>query len=65
MPRGRHRHSPPLHRMLPPSVIAGVSLVCALGPWLFTEPMVLRGLAGGAAVTAIVGAVVLRRWDTA
>ncbi|MFE9998759.1 hypothetical protein [Streptomyces avermitilis] len=51
--------------MLPPSVIAGVSLVCALGPWLFTEPMVLRGLAGGAAVTAIVGAVVLRRWDTA
>ncbi|MFJ9963838.1 hypothetical protein [Streptomyces avermitilis] len=65
MPRGRHRHSPPLHRMLPPSVIAGVSLVCALGPWLFTEPMVLRGLAAGAAVTAVVGAVVLRRWDTA
>ncbi|MEU9365279.1 hypothetical protein AB0D71_11130 [Streptomyces avermitilis] len=65
MPRGRHRHSPPLHRMLPPSVIAGVSLVCALGPWLFTEPMVLRGLAAGAAATAIVGAVVLRRWDTA
>ncbi|MET7914325.1 hypothetical protein ABZU45_00005 [Streptomyces avermitilis] len=51
--------------MLPPSVIAGVSLVCALGPWLFTEPMVLRGLAAGAAVTAVVGAVVLRRWDTA
>ncbi|MEU1454168.1 hypothetical protein [Streptomyces avermitilis] len=51
--------------MLPPSAIAGVSLVCALGPWLFTEPMVLRGLAAGAAVTAVVGAVVLRRWDTA
>ncbi|MGW0861449.1 hypothetical protein [Streptomyces sp. NPDC002611] len=64
MPRGRHRHSPPLHRLLPPSAIAGVSLVCALGPWVFTEPMVLRGLAAAAAATAVVGAVVLRRWDS-
>ncbi|MCX3291259.1 hypothetical protein OR263_31895 [Streptomyces sp. NEAU-H22] len=64
MPRGRHRHSPPLHRMLPPSAIAGVSLVCALGPWVFTEPTVLRGLAAAAAATAVIGAVVLRRWDT-
>ncbi|MER7480333.1 hypothetical protein ABTX60_22315 [Streptomyces sp. NPDC126510] len=64
MPRGRHRHSPPLHRMLPPSAIAGVSLVCALGPWVFTEPMVLRALAAAAAATAVIGAVVLRRWDT-
>ncbi|MFB9508749.1 hypothetical protein ACFFS2_26430 [Streptomyces aurantiacus] len=63
MPRGRHRHSPPLHRLLPPSAIAGVSAVCAVGPWLFSEPLVLRGLAAGAAVTAAVGAVVLRRWD--
>ncbi|MEU2282338.1 hypothetical protein ABZ614_10440 [Streptomyces sp. NPDC013178] len=63
MPRGRHRHSPPLHRLLPPSAIAGVSLVCALGPWVFTEPLVLRVLAAAAAVTAIVGAVVMRRWD--
>ncbi|HLL32989.1 MAG TPA: hypothetical protein VK545_03655, partial [Streptomyces sp.] len=63
MPRGRHRHSPPLHRLLPPSAIAGVSLVCAFGPWVFTEPMVLRGLAAAAAVTAVVGAVVMRRWD--
>ncbi|MFG3716965.1 hypothetical protein ACGF8D_04020 [Streptomyces massasporeus] len=63
MPRGRHRHSPPLHRMLPPSAIAGVSLVCALGPWVFTEPMVLRGLAAAAAATAVIGAFVLRRWD--
>lgn len=65
MPRGRHRHSPPLHRLLPPSAIAGVSLVCAVGPWLFTEPGVLRTLAAGAAVTAVVGAFVMRRWDTA
>lgn len=50
--------------MLPPSAIAGVSLVCALGPWVFTEPMALRGLAAAAAATAVIGAVVLRRWDT-
>ncbi|MFG2134861.1 hypothetical protein ACGFNV_44955 [Streptomyces sp. NPDC048751] len=63
MPRGRHRHSPPLHRLLPPSAIAGVSVVCALAPWVFTEPMVLRGLAAAAAVTAVIGAVVMRHWD--
>ncbi|MFJ8198745.1 hypothetical protein [Streptomyces sp. NPDC096152] len=63
MPRGRHRHSPPLHRLLPPSAIAGVSLVCALGPWVFTTPMVLRSLAAAAAATAVLGAVVMRRWD--
>ncbi|MFF5477403.1 hypothetical protein ACFY5C_08690 [Streptomyces sp. NPDC012935] len=63
MPRGRHRHSPPLHRLLPPSAIAGVSVVCALAPWVFTEPMVLRGLAAAAAATAVVGGVVMRRWD--
>ncbi|MBQ1093301.1 hypothetical protein [Streptomyces sp. B93] len=63
MPRGRHRHSPPLHRLLPPSAIAGVSLVCALGPWVFTEPGVLRGLAGAAALTAVTGAFIMRRWD--
>ncbi|MGW0628420.1 hypothetical protein [Streptomyces sp. NPDC002758] len=63
MPRGRHRHSPPLHRLLPPSAIAGVSLVCALGPWVFTETMVLRSLAAVAAATAVGGAFVMRRWD--
>ncbi|MGW2961131.1 hypothetical protein ACWDGI_22040 [Streptomyces sp. NPDC001220] len=64
MPRGRHRHSPPLHRLLPPSAIAGVSLVCALGPWLFSQPTVLRMLAAIAAATAAVGAAVMRRWDS-
>ncbi|WP_328770801.1 hypothetical protein [Streptomyces sp. NBC_00286] len=63
MPRGRHRHSPPLHRLLPPSAIAGVSLLCAAGPWLFSDAWVLRGLAAGAAATAVVGAVVMRHWD--
>ncbi|WP_217165969.1 hypothetical protein [Streptomyces sp. AC512_CC834] len=63
MPRGRHRHSPPLHRLLPPSAIAGVSVVCALGPWVFSETTILRVLASAAAVTAVVGAVVMRHWD--
>ncbi|WP_225097210.1 hypothetical protein [Streptomyces sp. CoH27] len=63
MPRGRHRHSPPLHRLLPSSAIAGVSVVCALGPWVFFEATVLRALAAAAAATAVVGAVVMRRWD--
>ncbi|MFJ9869444.1 hypothetical protein [Streptomyces sp. NPDC101165] len=64
MPRGRHRHSPPLHRLLPPSAIAGVSVVCALGPWVFSEVTVLRTLAAAAAATAVAGAVVMRRWDS-
>ncbi|MEU2554243.1 hypothetical protein ABZ589_21580 [Streptomyces sp. NPDC013313] len=64
MPRGRHRHSPPLHRLLPPSAIAGVSVVCALGPWVFSEATVLRVLAAAAAATALAGAFVMRRWDT-
>jgi len=64
MPRGRHRHSPPLHRLLPPSAIAGVSLVCAFGPWVFSDKGVLRVIAAFAAAVAVVGAAVLRRWDS-
>ena len=64
MPRGRHRHSPPLHRLLPPSAIAGVSLVCAFGPWIFSQPAALRIVAAIAAATALVGAAFMRRWDT-
>ncbi|MEU6373266.1 hypothetical protein [Streptomyces sp. NPDC046909] len=63
MPRGRHRHSPPLHRLLPPSAIAGVSLVCAFGPWVFSQTAVLRVIAASAAAAAVVGAAVMRRWD--
>src|SRR5689334_21148470 len=63
MPRGRHRHSPPLHRLLPPSAIAGVSLVCAFGPWVFSSPATLRVVAAVAAATAVVGAAFMRRWD--
>jgi hypothetical protein len=63
MPRGRHRHSPPLHRLLPPSAIAGVSLVCAFGPWVSSQQAVLRVVAAFAAATAVIGAAVMRRWD--
>ncbi|MFE6763870.1 hypothetical protein [Streptomyces sp. NPDC057689] len=63
MPRGRHRHSPPLHRILPPSAVAGAAVVCAAGAWLLTEPMVLRALVAAAAAAAVTGAVLMRSWD--
>ncbi|MEV8569138.1 hypothetical protein AB0436_26745 [Streptomyces sp. NPDC051322] len=63
MPRGRHRHSPPLHRVLQPSAVAGVSLLLAVGAWLFADPVVLRCLVAAAAATAVAGAVLMRSWD--
>ncbi|MFI8348911.1 hypothetical protein [Streptomyces sp. NPDC085596] len=63
MPRGRHRHSPPLHRLLPPSAIAGVAVVCALTSWVVSGLGVLRALAALAALTAVGGAAVMRQWD--
>ncbi|MEV5600392.1 hypothetical protein AB0L33_02990 [Streptomyces sp. NPDC052299] len=63
MPRGRHRHSPPLHRILPPSAVAGASVACAAGAWLLTEPLVLRALVAAAAAAAVTGAVLMRGWD--
>ncbi|MEU9400696.1 hypothetical protein [Streptomyces sp. NPDC048242] len=63
MPRGRHRHSPPLHRLLPSTAIAGIAVVCALGPWVFAGAGVPRALAAVVALTAVAGAVVMHRWD--
>ncbi|WP_405562094.1 hypothetical protein [Streptomyces sp. NBC_01180] len=63
MPRGRHRHSPPLHRLLQPSAVAGASLLFAAGAWLFADPLVLRCLAAAAAAAAVTGAVLMRSWD--
>ncbi|MFI1227106.1 MULTISPECIES: hypothetical protein [unclassified Streptomyces] len=65
MPRGRHRHSPPLHRILPPSVVAGVSVAGAAGAWLLAEPLVLRGLVAAVAAAAVTGACLMRSWDRA
>ncbi|MCX4549146.1 hypothetical protein OG709_20305 [Streptomyces sp. NBC_01267] len=63
MPRGRHRHSPPLHRLLQPSAVAGASLLLAAGAWLFADPLVLRCLVAGAAAAAVTGAFLMRSWD--
>ncbi|MGW7576821.1 hypothetical protein [Streptomyces sp. NPDC054765] len=63
MPRGRHRHSPPLHRLLPPVTVAGASTACAAGAWLAGDDLVQRVLAAGAAAAALTGAVLLRTWD--
>ncbi|MFI1014132.1 hypothetical protein [Streptomyces sp. NPDC020965] len=65
MPRGRHRHSPPLHRLLPPSAVAGAAVLCAAGAWLLTEPVMLRALVAAAAAAAVTGAVIMRSWDRA
>jgi len=63
MPRGRHRQSPPLHRLLPPATVAGASLACAAGAWFVGDDLVQRVLAAGAAAAALTGAVLLRTWD--
>ncbi|MGP3952075.1 hypothetical protein [Streptomyces sp. 7N604] len=65
MPRGRHRHSPPLHRLLPPSAVAGASVACASGAWLLGDPVALRVLVAAAAAAAVTGAVLMRSWDRA
>jgi hypothetical protein len=49
--------------MLPPSAIAGVSLLCAAATWLSVNVQVLRALAAAAAVATLVCAVVMRNWD--
>ncbi|MEU4079566.1 hypothetical protein DEJ45_20225 [Streptomyces venezuelae] len=63
MPRGRHRHSPPLHKLLPPSAVAGAAVVCAAAAWLPGGPLVARLLAAAAAAAAVTGAVLMRSWD--
>ncbi|MFC9607193.1 hypothetical protein ACFTTN_27485 [Streptomyces niveus] len=65
MPRGRHRHSPPLHRILPPSAVAGAAALCAAGAWLLAEPVALRGLVVVTAAAAATGAYLMRSWDSA
>lgn len=63
MPRGRHRHSPPLHKLLPPSAVAGAAVVCAAVVWLPGDLLVVRLLAVAAAAAAVTGAVLMRSWD--
>ncbi|WP_436737503.1 hypothetical protein [Streptomyces sp. BBFR102] len=63
MPRGRHRHTPPLHRLLPPTVLAALALASAALAWFFPDPLVLRLLVAAAALAAVACAVLLRGWD--
>ncbi|MCD2466129.1 MULTISPECIES: hypothetical protein [unclassified Streptomyces] len=63
MPRGRHRHSPPLHKLLPPSAVAGAAVVCAAAAWLPGDLIAVRLLAAAAAAAAVTGAVLMRSWD--
>ncbi|MGX1756767.1 hypothetical protein ACWIG5_07590 [Streptomyces lydicus] len=63
MPRGRHRQSPHLHRLLPPATVASTSIACAAGAWCVGDDLVQRVLAAGAAAAALTGAVLLRTWD--
>lgn len=63
MPRGRHRNPEPLHRLLTPTAVAGVSLASAGAAWLLAEPVALRLLVGLTAAAGVAGAVVMRAWD--
>lgn len=60
MPRGRHRQSSPLSRLLPPTA-CGVLAIASLISAAFTgDPSVLRVLVVAASVGAFAGAVLLR-----
>jgi hypothetical protein len=65
MPRGRHRNSEHLHRLLPPLTVAGSAVVFAVGAWAVNDPVVLRVMAAEAAAAAVFGGFLLRRWDRA
>lgn len=65
MPRGRHRHSQPLHRLLPPLTVAGCAAAFAAVSLLVGDTAVLRVLTLATAVTAGTGAALARRWDRA
>ncbi|KOU22501.1 hypothetical protein ADK52_20900 [Streptomyces sp. WM6372] len=65
MPRGRHRNPEPLHRLLTPTTVAGVSVASAAAAWLLAEPLPLRLLVALSAAAGVSGAVVMRAWDRA
>lgn len=63
MPRGRHRHAQPLHRLLPPLTVTGCAVALAAASLLSGDPVVLRMITAAAALTAAAGAVLARAWD--
>ncbi|MFJ3882884.1 hypothetical protein ACIPW5_36210 [Streptomyces sp. NPDC090077] len=65
MPRGRHRNPEPLHRLLTPTAVAGVSVASAGAAWFLAEPLALRLLVALTAAAGVGGAVLMRSWDRA
>ena len=63
MPRGRHRHSQPLHRLLPPLSVACCAAVLAAASLFVGDTSVLRAIAVVTALTACAGALLARSWD--
>ncbi|MBM9439983.1 hypothetical protein [Actinacidiphila bryophytorum] len=63
MPRGRHRHSQPLHRLLPPLSVAGSAVVLAAASLVAADTGVIRVITAATALTAIAGAALARTWD--
>ncbi|WP_405582897.1 hypothetical protein [Streptomyces sp. NBC_01190] len=63
MPRGRHRHSQPLHRMLPPLTVAGCAVALAAASLFAGDTSALRVITLATALTAIAGAGLARTWD--
>jgi hypothetical protein len=65
MPRGRHRQSQTLHRLLPSATVAVSAAGFAAAAWGTGDTLVLRALTAAAGCAACVGAVMSRRWDRA
>lgn len=63
MPRGRHRHSQPLHRLLPPLTVTGCAVALAAASLTAGDTATLRLLTAATAVTAAAGAALARAWD--
>ncbi|MEU9797350.1 hypothetical protein [Streptomyces sp. NPDC051000] len=66
MPRGRHRNPEPLHRLLTPTLVAGVCVAGAGAAWLLAGPeggAAWRLLVALTAASGVTGAVVMRSWD--
>ncbi|WP_329133070.1 hypothetical protein OG552_14890 [Streptomyces sp. NBC_01476] len=65
MPRGRHRHSQPLHRILPPLTVAGCAIALAAASLFAGDTTALRVITGVTALCACAGAGLSRSWDRA
>ncbi|MFC1442795.1 hypothetical protein ABUW04_31555 [Streptacidiphilus sp. N1-10] len=60
MPRGRHRQSSPLSRLLPPTACGVLAIAALISAVFVTDPGTLRVLVVAASVGAFAGAVLLR-----